>query len=164
MSAARGGPCAAPRGPGTRGPLPAPGTSGGPPKTASKTRRSVSMWSLLATRVASAHRYRPERVTGRATVTAWANRSHRPGSAGTPAARSAAPNLAATRARSSPGADAPSPSRETLSPATGAPSPGTGNPSRGDGAAGAPSSGLIGRGQLREAGRAHGLQVFGVLE
>src|SRR5215813_4671615 len=121
-------------GPGrTGGSLPLAGTSGRPPKTASKTRLSASMWSLLATRVASAHRYRPDAVTGRATVTARANRSHRPGSAGTPAARSAAPNLAATRARSSPGA-------------------------------GTPVSGFIGRGQRREPGRAHGLQVFGVLE
>src|SRR5215470_3286841 len=150
MSAAGEGPCAAPGGPGTAGSPPATGTSGSPPKIASKTRRIVSMWSLLATRVASAHRYSPETVTGRATVTALANRSHRPGSAGTPAARSAAPNLAATRARSSPGA--------------GAPSPRPGNPSRGAGAAGTLSSGLIGRGQCREPGRAHGLQVFGVLE
>src|SRR6516165_11687276 len=100
------------------------------------------MWSLLATRVASAHRYSPETVTGRATVTAPANRSHRPGSAGTPAARSAAPNLAATRARSSPGSGAPSPGRRTFSPATGgAPSPGTGDPPPVDGAAGTPVSG-----------------------
>src|SRR5215813_12723809 len=133
MSAEGWGPCAAPGGPGTGGPLSVAGPSGRPPKIASKTRRRVSMWSLLATRVASAHRYRPETVTGRATVTALANRSHRPGSAGTPAVRSAAPNLAATRARSSPGT-------------------------------GTPVSGFIGRGQRREPGRAHGLQVFGVLE
>src|SRR5215470_2942767 len=143
MSAAGEGPCAAPGGPGTAGSPPATGTSGSPPKIASKTRRIVSMWSLLATSVASAHRYSPETVTGRATVTALANRSHRPGSAGTPAARSAAPNLAATRARSSLG---------------------VGSPPSGDTAAGTPLSGLIARGQCREPGRAHGLQVFGVLE
>src|SRR5215468_9679938 len=142
MSDAGEGPCAGRGGPGTAGSPPATGTSGSPPKIASKTRRSVSMWSWLATRVASAHRYSPETVTGRATVTALANRSHRPGSAGTPAARSAAPNLAATRARSSPGTRTPSP---------------------GKGTAGAPLSGLIG-GQGREPGGAHGLQVFGVLE
>src|SRR5215471_21288527 len=160
MSAAGEGPCAALGGPGTAGSPPATGTSGSPPKIASKTRRIVSMWSLLATRVASAHRYSPETVTGRATVTAVANRSHRPGSAGTPAARSAAPNLAATRARSPPGAGNPSPATGTASPPTGgAPSPGTGNPSPGGGGAGLPLSGLIGRGQCREPGRAHGLQV-----
>src|SRR5215831_7865440 len=164
MSPAGGGSCAAPGRPGRAGSPPVTGTSGSPPKIASKTRRSVSMWSLLATSVASAHRYSPETVTGRATVTALANRSHRPRSAGTPAARSAAPNLAATRARSSPGPGATSPGRGTLAPATGAPSPGTDNPSRGDGAAGTPLSGLIGRGECREPGRAHGLQVFGVLE
>src|SRR5690348_14534447 len=165
MSDAGEGPCAVPGGPGTAGSPPATGTSGSPPKIDSKTRRSVSMWSLLATRVASAHRYSPETVTGRATVTALANRSHRPGSAGTPAARSAAPNLAATNARSSPGRGAPPPATGTVAPARrGAPAPGTGNPSPGDAAAGTPLSGLIGRGQCREPGRAHGLQVFGVLE
>src|SRR6516164_8248578 len=165
MSAAGEGPCAALGGPGTAGSPPATGTSGSPPKTASKTRRSVSMWSLLATRVASAHRYSPETVTGRATVTAPANRSHRPGSAGTPAARSAAPNFAATRARSSPGAGAPPPGRRDPSPLTGgAPSPATGDPRPADGDGGTPLSGLIGRGQRRETGRAHRLQVFGVLE
>src|SRR5262249_17899880 len=133
---------------------------GGPKNPASRPRRSASMWSLLATRVASAHRYRPDAVTGRATVTARANRSHRPGSAGTPAARSAAPNLAATRARSSPGTTSIRPPGGT----PGAPPPAPATPPRASGTTGTPSSGLIGDGQRREPGGAHGLQVFGVLE
>src|SRR5262245_18880661 len=155
-------------GPGrTGGSLPVAGTPGRPPKTASKTRRSASMWSLLATRVASAHRYRPDAVTGRATVTARANRSHRPGSAGTPAARSAAPNLAATRARSSPGTTSIRPPGGTTGappPAPATPPPAPATPAGASGTTGTPSSGLIGDGQRREPSGAHGLQVFGVLE
>src|SRR5580704_3447001 len=118
--------------------------SGTSPNIASKMRRSVSMCSLLATRVASAHRYSPDAVTGRATVTAQAKRSQRPGSAGTPAASSSAPNRAAIRARSSPLVTRAAP-----------PEPGS---------AAGPASGLIGGDHGREPGGPDGLQVFGVLE
>ncbi len=56
---------------------------------------------MLDTSVASAHRYRARRLAGRATVTAAANRSQRPGPTGSPAWRSAAPKRALTSARSS---------------------------------------------------------------
>src|SRR5215831_13973105 len=133
------------------GPYPTGGLPGWVPNIASKTRRSVSMCSLLATSVASAHRYSPDTVTGRATATAPAKRSQRPGSAGTPAARSSAPNRAAIRARSSPSdtrAAPPCPGARPAPPEPGSPS----------------GLGLIGGGQGREPGLPYGLQVFGVLE
>ena len=71
-----------------------------PPNVSPNTRSSVSACSRLDTSVASAHRYSSRRLRGRATVTARANRSHRPGPTGTPAPRSAAPNRAATWATS----------------------------------------------------------------
>ena len=87
-------------GPG-RSARPGGGSSPTGPKNASNTRRSGSTWASAVTSVASAHRYSWYRVAGRATVTAAANRWQRAGSAGTPAPRSAAPNRAASSARSS---------------------------------------------------------------
>src|SRR5262245_13552442 len=94
----------------------------------SNTARRISAWSLLETRVVSAHRYSARGVLGRATVTAAANRSHRPGPTGRPAARRAAPNRAVTSARSSaaptggatPSADASGGATRSADPPSGA--------------------------------------------